>query len=172
MQRAPNAASQGRDSHMKHVAPPAASTSPGPLFIIAFLRRAVSTYRCCGTPQLRVERCTNFCVASAVMATPMMTPGMTPGGSVGGSGMFGGGVQRLPPEVNRILYIRNLPFNITPEEMYKIFGDYGAVRQIRMCAPSVSWQPAMSLLDAGRCCVPARFGDGKPSNSGGSCYLA
>lgn len=64
-----------------------------------------------------------------------MTPGMTPGGSVGGSGMFGGGVQRLPPEVNRILYIRNLPFNITPDEMYKIFGDYGAVRQIRMCVP-------------------------------------
>lgn len=53
---------------------------------------------------------------------------------MGGSGMFGAGVQRLPPEVNRILYIRNLPFNITPEEMYKIFGDYGAVRQIRMCA--------------------------------------
>lgn len=62
----------------------------------------------------------------------MMTPGMTPGNSVGGSGMYGGGVQRLPPEVNRILYVRNLPFNITPEEMYKIFGDYGAVRQIRV----------------------------------------
>lgn len=42
--------------------------------------------------------------------------------------------QRLPPEVNRILYIRNLPFNITPDELYKIFGDYGGIRQIRTCA--------------------------------------
>lgn len=39
---------------------------------------------------------------------------------------------RLPPEVNRALYIRNLPFNITSEEMYDIFGKYGAIRQIRL----------------------------------------
>ena len=39
---------------------------------------------------------------------------------------------RLPPEVNRVLYVRNLPFNITNEEMYDIFGKYGAIRQIRM----------------------------------------
>lgn len=64
------------------------------------------------------------------MATPMMTPGMgTP--SMGGPGS----VQRLPPEVNRILYVRNLPFTISSEELYKIFGDYGAIRQIRQCAP-------------------------------------
>ena len=34
---------------------------------------------------------------------------------------------RLPPEVNRILYVRNLPFNITADEMYDIFGKYGAI---------------------------------------------
>mmetsp|Transcript_9496 Transcript_9496/g.17118 ORF Transcript_9496/g.17118 Transcript_9496/m.17118 type:complete len:128 (-) Transcript_9496:84-467(-) len=41
---------------------------------------------------------------------------------------------RLPPEVNRVLYIRNLPFNITSEEMYDIFGKYGGIRQIRLGA--------------------------------------
>lgn len=39
---------------------------------------------------------------------------------------------RLPPEVNRILYVRNLPFTITAEELYAIFGKYGAVYQIRL----------------------------------------
>ncbi|XP_036062922.1 splicing factor 3B subunit 6-like [Onychomys torridus] len=39
---------------------------------------------------------------------------------------------RLPPEVNRILYIRNLPYRITAEEMYDIFGKYGPIRQIRV----------------------------------------
>mmetsp|Transcript_15145 Transcript_15145/g.32859 ORF Transcript_15145/g.32859 Transcript_15145/m.32859 type:complete len:132 (-) Transcript_15145:776-1171(-) len=40
--------------------------------------------------------------------------------------------QRLPPEVNRILFVRNLPFNISSEEMYDIFGKYGPIRQIRI----------------------------------------
>lgn len=39
---------------------------------------------------------------------------------------------RLPPEVNRILYVRNLPFNISSEEMYEIFGKFGAIRQMRL----------------------------------------
>lgn len=39
---------------------------------------------------------------------------------------------RLPPEVNRIVYVRNLPFTITAEELYAIFGKYGAVYQIRL----------------------------------------
>ncbi|KRX85113.1 Pre-mRNA branch site protein p14 [Trichinella sp. T6] len=39
---------------------------------------------------------------------------------------------RLPPEVNRILYVKNLPYKITGEEMYDIFGKYGAIRQIRV----------------------------------------
>jgi hypothetical protein len=41
-------------------------------------------------------------------------------------------IQRLPPEVNRALYVRNLPFKITAEEMYDIFGKFGAIRQIRL----------------------------------------
>lgn len=63
--------------------------------------------------------------------------------------------QRLGPEVNRILYCKNLPFAITGEELYDLFGcasppcalarvavlsdlrdhlhrKYGAIRQIRM----------------------------------------
>ncbi len=32
----------------------------------------------------------------------------------------------------RVVYVRNLPFNITSEEMYDIFGKYGAIRQIRI----------------------------------------
>ena len=39
---------------------------------------------------------------------------------------------RLPPEVNRILFVRNLPFKITAEEMYDIFGKYGTIFQIRI----------------------------------------
>jgi pre-mRNA branch site protein p14 len=39
---------------------------------------------------------------------------------------------KLPPEVNRILYVRNLPFNISAEDLYAIFGKYGAVYQIRL----------------------------------------
>ena len=40
--------------------------------------------------------------------------------------------KRLAPEVNRILYVRNLPFNCTAEDLYDIFGKYGALRQIRL----------------------------------------
>ena len=39
---------------------------------------------------------------------------------------------KLPPEVYRILYVRNLPFNVSTEELYAIFGKYGAVYQIRL----------------------------------------
>lgn len=38
---------------------------------------------------------------------------------------------RLPPEVNRIIFVRNLPHKITAEELFDIFGKYGALRQIR-----------------------------------------
>ncbi|KAI9505980.1 hypothetical protein BX070DRAFT_219129 [Coemansia spiralis] len=38
---------------------------------------------------------------------------------------------QLPANVNRILLVKNLPFKITSEEIYDLFGKYGAIRQIR-----------------------------------------
>ena len=40
-------------------------------------------------------------------------------------------VRRLPPEVNRFVFVKNLPYKITAEELYDIFGKFGPVRQIR-----------------------------------------
>jgi pre-mRNA branch site protein p14 len=37
-----------------------------------------------------------------------------------------------PAACRRVLYVRNLPFNITPDELYEVFGKFGAVRQIRV----------------------------------------
>ena len=57
-------------------------------------------------------------------------------------------LQRLPPEVNRALYVRNLPFKITSEEMYDIFGKYGAIRQIRLGDKPDTRGTAARLLNA------------------------
>merc|ERR1719352_1258209 len=53
-------------------------------------------------------------------------------GGEGGPGLaYGRRNVRLPPEVNRILYVRNLPYKISADELYDIFGKYGSIRQIR-----------------------------------------
>jgi len=39
---------------------------------------------------------------------------------------------RLPPDVSRILYVKSLPFKITTEQLYDLFGKFGAIRQIRL----------------------------------------
>jgi pre-mRNA branch site protein p14 len=38
----------------------------------------------------------------------------------------------LPPDVNRILYVRNLPYKTDNVALYDLFGKYGAIRQIRL----------------------------------------
>merc|ERR1719389_746048 len=85
------------------------------------------------------------------MPPGMGMPGPMPGGPMPGGPMPGmpgapGGMPgvepiagisygrrnvRLPPEVNRILYVRNLPYKISSDELYDIFGKYGSIRQIR-----------------------------------------
>ena len=38
---------------------------------------------------------------------------------------------RLPKDVNKIIFVRNLPYKITAEELYDVFGRFGPIRQIR-----------------------------------------
>lgn len=38
---------------------------------------------------------------------------------------------KLAPEVNRILFVKNLSYNVTVEELFDLFGKYGPIRQIR-----------------------------------------
>lgn len=38
---------------------------------------------------------------------------------------------RIPPEVNRILFIRNLPLKISADELYDVFGKFGPIRRIQ-----------------------------------------
>lgn len=40
--------------------------------------------------------------------------------------------QILPPEVNRILFVMNLPPATTGEVLYNIFSEFGPLRQVRM----------------------------------------
>merc|ERR1719152_1046336 len=57
--------------------------------------------------------------------------GGDPGADAGSGPTFARRNIRLPPEVNRILYVRNLPYKISADELYDIFGKYGSIRQIR-----------------------------------------
>jgi len=40
--------------------------------------------------------------------------------------------KRGSAEASRILFVRNVPFKATGEDLYKVFGKYGLIRQIRM----------------------------------------
>jgi len=37
----------------------------------------------------------------------------------------------LAPEVNRALFVKNLSYNVSPEDLFELFGKFGAIRQIR-----------------------------------------
>jgi pre-mRNA branch site protein p14 len=39
---------------------------------------------------------------------------------------------KLPPGANRMLFVKNLNYTITGEDLYDLFGRYGSIRQIRI----------------------------------------
>ena len=67
----------------------------------------------------------------------------------------------LPPNASS----RNLPFNITPDEMFDIFGKYGAIRQIRVCVAGAARLPLPSLTT----CLPLCRGSTKETR--GTAYV-
>ncbi|RMZ77185.1 hypothetical protein DV738_g4469, partial [Chaetothyriales sp. CBS 135597] len=41
------------------------------------------------------------------------------------------GRPKLPPEANRILFVKNLAYNVDAASLFELFAKYGPVRQIR-----------------------------------------
>ncbi|KAG8906999.1 hypothetical protein FRB99_005519 [Tulasnella sp. 403] len=41
-------------------------------------------------------------------------------------------VSKLPPGANRILFVKNLSYSITGDDLYDLFGRYGSIRQVRL----------------------------------------
>ena len=39
---------------------------------------------------------------------------------------------KAPPGANRILFVKNLNYQITGDDLYDLFGRYGSIRQIRI----------------------------------------
>ncbi|GAA5822923.1 hypothetical protein JCM11251_004425 [Rhodosporidiobolus azoricus] len=39
---------------------------------------------------------------------------------------------KLSPDVNRILFVKNLNYKVTGEDLYDLFGKYGSLRQVRL----------------------------------------
>ena len=72
---------------------------------------------------------------------------------------------KLPPGANRILFVKNLHYQITGDDLYDLFGRYGSIRQIRigneqksrgtafvvfddvMDVSSLSWLPVQYLVN-------------------------
>jgi pre-mRNA branch site protein p14 len=54
---------------------------------------------------------------------------------------------RLQPDVSKILFVRNLPFKIQSEDLFELFGKYGAIRQIRRGTASDTKGTAIVVYD-------------------------
>ena len=63
---------------------------------------------------------------------------------------------RLPPDVNRVLFVKNLPYKISAEEIFSIFGRYGALRQVRVgdtpATKGTAFVVYEDILDARQAC--------------------
>lgn len=54
---------------------------------------------------------------------------------------------KLPPGANRILFVNNLNYTITGEDLYDLFGRYGSIRQIRIGNEQKSRGTAFVVFD-------------------------
>ncbi|KAH9850736.1 hypothetical protein C2E23DRAFT_297811 [Lenzites betulinus] len=54
---------------------------------------------------------------------------------------------KLPPGANRILFVKNLNYQITGEDLYDLFGRYGSIRQIRIGNEQKSRGTAFVVFD-------------------------
>ncbi|KAK3329031.1 hypothetical protein B0H66DRAFT_634277 [Apodospora peruviana] len=63
---------------------------------------------------------------------------------------------KLGPEVNRALFVKNLSYNVTPEELFDLFGKYGPIRQVRQGIASTTKGTAFvvyeDVMDAKQAC--------------------
>ncbi len=66
---------------------------------------------------------------------------------------------KLPPGANRILFVKNLNYQITGEDLYDLFGRYGSIRQIRIGNDQKSRGTAFvvfdDVMDVSSCCSNA-----------------
>ncbi|KAM0747352.1 hypothetical protein T439DRAFT_99512 [Meredithblackwellia eburnea MCA 4105] len=66
---------------------------------------------------------------------------------------------KLPPDANRILFVKNLNYKTRGDDLYDLFGKYGAVRQIRLGNEAkTSMFPPFSLVSEGWRRCPMRRG--------------
>ncbi|KAH8717228.1 hypothetical protein ACQRIT_003614 [Beauveria bassiana] len=63
---------------------------------------------------------------------------------------------KLAPEVNRALFVKNLSYNVTPEELFDLFGKFGPIRQVRQGIASATKGTAFvvyeDVIDAKQAC--------------------
>lgn len=63
---------------------------------------------------------------------------------------------KLAPEVNRILYVKNLSYNLSTPDVFDLFGKFGPIRQIRMGTESKTKGTAFvvyeDVMDAKQAC--------------------
>ncbi|PHH64551.1 hypothetical protein CDD81_4330 [Ophiocordyceps australis] len=63
---------------------------------------------------------------------------------------------KLAPEVNRALFVKNLSYNVTPEELFDLFGKFGPIRQVRQGISSTTKGTAFvvyeDVMDAKQAC--------------------